>query len=213
MVAPLPARCGEQLTQGMAEMGLSTSEEERERLMKFLSLMVKWNAAYNLTAIRNPVEMVVKHLLDSIVILPYLTGARLLDVGTGPGLPGIPLAILQPEMEFTLLDANGKKIRFVRQAVLELGLKNIQPVQQRIEKYQPSERFDTITARAFTSLPRLFELTEHLLEEQGRILAMKGAKQMIDRETRGHEGISAETVDIQVPFLNEERHLVIMQRK
>ena len=212
MSVDIPPRCAELLAQGLAKMDIPASEENRETLLKFLSLMVKWNAAYNLTAVRDPEEMVVRHLLDSLSVLPYVVGKYLLDVGSGPGLPGIPMAILRPEISFTLLDSNGKKIRFIRQAILELGLKNIVAVQQRVENFQPVERFHTITARAFTGLPRLFESTQHLLRAKGRIVAMKGAASTIEKEMEGNRAAEVETVNLRVPFLNEERHLVIMRQ-
>ncbi len=129
---------GQRFDQGATELGLSLTAEQRQRLLQFLDLLVRWNQAYNLTAVRDPVEMVAKHLLDSLAIHPFLFGETLLDIGTGAGLPGLPLAILSPERRFWLLDSNGKKIRFVRQALLELGLDNVEPVQARIETYRPA---------------------------------------------------------------------------
>ena len=139
-----------------------------------MRLLAKWNAAYNLTAVRDPQEMVTRHLLDSLALLPYVQGPRVLDIGTGPGLPGIPLAVARPDCSFTLLDANAKKTRFVTQAVGELGLKNVDVVQARVENYRPVEKFDTLVARAFSSIADMLNNAQHLCAPGGRFLAMKG---------------------------------------
>ena len=166
--------CRERLQQGVAKLGLSMDATQERLLLQFLRLLVKWNRAYNLTAVRDPLEMVERHLLDSLAVLPHLCGRRCLDMGTGPGLPGIPLAVMRPDIAFVLLDSNGKKIRFVRQAVLELGLANVEPVHARLESYRPEQGFDTLVARAFTALPDMLRLSEGLRDAQGVLLAMKG---------------------------------------
>jgi len=139
-----------------------------------LALLNKWNRAYNLTAVRDPLAMIERHLIDSLALLPYLRGRRILDLGTGAGLPGIPLAICSPRRRFVLLDANNKKIRFVRQVVLELALENVQAVHQRVEAYQPPRPFDLILSRAFAPMGRMLQLADHLLGEGTTLLAMKG---------------------------------------
>jgi 16S rRNA (guanine527-N7)-methyltransferase len=166
--------CRARLQEGVRQLGVTMAEEQARLLLQFLRLLVKWNSAYNLTAVRDPLEMVGRHLLDSLAVLPHLSGKRCLDMGTGPGLPGIPLAVMRPEMEFVLLDGNGKKIRFVRQAVLELGLRNVQPVHGRLESYRPERGFDTLIARAFTALPAMLDMTEGLRGKRTVLLAMKG---------------------------------------
>lgn len=149
-------------------------ESIAEPTQHYLHLLNKWNATYNLTAIRDLNEMVSKHLLDSFAILPWLTGTRIIDVGTGAGLPGIPLAIANPEKQFTLLDSNGKKTRFLTEVKRQLDLKNIEIVQSRVENYQPEVSFDTVMSRAFSSLDQMIHWTRHLIHEQGCWLAMKG---------------------------------------
>jgi len=207
----LQAKCILRLKQGMEQMGQAITESEQDRLAGYLRLLLKWNSAYNLTAVRDPQEMVVRHLLDSLSVLPYISGQALLDAGTGPGLPGIPLAIMQPGRRFTLLDSNGKKIRFVRQAALELGLENVIAVQQRIEDQNPMATLDLVMARAFTALPQLYCTCNPLLRPGGRLLAMKGTARSIADEISDLEGVTTEVHRLNVPFLEEERHLVIIQ--
>jgi 16S rRNA (guanine527-N7)-methyltransferase len=145
-----------------------------EPLLNYLLLLDKWNKTYNLTAIRDVNEMVAKHLLDSLAILPWIQGLRIIDVGTGAGLPGIPLAIARPDIKVTLLDSNGKKTRFLQEVQRNLGLKNLEIVQFRVEDYHPSLGFDTVLSRAFSSLQQMVDKTEHLLAPSGQWLAMKG---------------------------------------
>lgn len=143
-------------------------------LTQYLLLLDKWNAAYNLTAIRDLETMVSKHLLDSLAILPWLNGKLILDVGTGAGLPGIPLAIAQPERQFVLLDSNGKKVRFLQEVKRQLALPNLEVVQFRVENYHPKQGFDTVLSRAFSSLEQMIFWTQHLISPEGVWLAMKG---------------------------------------
>ncbi len=199
--------CRERLLAGAAEMGVALESAEQAQLMDFLSLLVKWNSAYNLTAVREPLAMVSRHLLDSLVLLPYLRGDSCLDMGTGPGLPGIPLAIMRPHTQFVLLDSNSKKIRFVRQAKLELGLENVQPVQARLEAYRPQNRFPTLVARAFSALPKMVALSQGLGAPDAEILAMKGS--VPEQEIAGlPPGYRCEVVPLRVPFEEGERCLV-----
>ncbi len=163
----------EALEGGLRQMNITLTEESVDKLISFLKMLVKWNRVYNLSAIKDPADMVNLHLLDSLSVLPFLHGNSCIDVGTGAGLPGIPLAIARPDMRFALLDSNSKKTRFVQQACIELGLKNVTTVHERIDLYQPSQKFDTVTARAFAPLPDLLTLTRHLLTDDGRLLAMK----------------------------------------
>jgi len=159
------------LKQGLQSLGLKAVCDP---LLQYLLLLNKWNVAYNLTAIRDLESMVSKHLLDSLAILPWLNGVRILDVGTGAGLPGIPLAIANPEIHFVLLDSNGKKTRFLQEAKRQLDLKNLEIVQFRVENYHPAQGFDTVISRAFSSLEQMIHWTEHLLAKDGNWLAMKG---------------------------------------
>jgi 16S rRNA (guanine527-N7)-methyltransferase len=191
---------------GLADLGLDVSDEGRKRLLAFVALLARWNRAYNLTAVRDPLRMVPRHLLDSLSISPFLRGSPILDLGSGAGLPGIPLAILHPGRRFVLLDSNGKKTRFLRQAVLELALDQVEIVQARMESYRPQEKFATIVSRAVTSLAELWAAAEPLLERRGRLLVMKGrfpGDELSDLAT------PAPSVQrLSVPFLDGERHLV-----
>ena len=153
---------------------LSSGEPPVDALVDYLALLHRWNRAFNLSAVREPREMVTRHLLDSLTPLPYLEGEQLLDVGTGAGLPGIPLALCRPELRVTLLDTNGKKVRFLRQAVAELPLPNVSVVGTRVEQWHPEQRFDTIIARAYARLDGFIADTAHLLAPGGQLLAMKG---------------------------------------
>lgn len=163
-----------QLQNGIAELQLALPEMAIEQLLRYLALLTKWNTAYNLTAVRDPVEMVSRHLLDSLAVMPYVSGDYCADVGTGAGLPGIPLAIALPQKQFTLIDSNGKKIRFIAQAIAELGLKNVKAIQCRIESLQPERAFNAILSRAFATLADMAQGCEQALSAQGVMLAMKG---------------------------------------
>lgn len=199
------------LTKGIAELGLGVSADQQKKLLHYIALLHKWNRAFNLTSVRDPLEMIPRHLLDSLAVSAYLQGEHILDVGTGPGLPGIPLAILHPGRRFTLLDSNGKKTRFVRQAALELGLDNVEVVQSRVEDYRAAEGFHCILTRAFAALPEIVKLTQHLLAEDGRLLAMKG--RYPDEELAGLDPThwELEVATLKVPAIVGERHLVIIR--
>jgi 16S rRNA (guanine527-N7)-methyltransferase len=184
--------------------------DDRQRLLAFVRLLAKWNSAYNLTAVRDPEEMVTRHLLDSLVLLPYVQGPRVLDIGTGPGLPGIPLAVARPDCAFTLLDANAKKTRFVTQAVGELGLKNVDVVQARVENYRPAQKFDTLVARAFSSIADMLENARHLCAPHGRFLAMKGVYPEAELAAIPADYAVSEVAALQVPGLKAARHLAII---
>jgi len=164
----------DQLVSGLQALSLSATPEQTQQLLDFISLIAKWNKAYNLTAIRRPEEMVGLHILDSLAIAPYVSGKRIIDIGTGAGLPGIPLAIILPDKQFVLLDCNAKKTRFVQQALLELKLENVEVRHQRVEDYQPEQLFDTVITRAFANLADIVRLTAHLSALNGVLLAMKG---------------------------------------
>lgn len=164
----------QQLLAGLQALQLTADDTQIKKLLDFIKLIAKWNKTYNLTAIRQVDEMVSLHLLDSLSTMPHIVGARIVDIGTGAGLPGIPLAICLPDRHFTLLDSNAKKTRFVQQAVLELKLNNVSIRHQRVEDFIPEQAFTTVITRAFTNLPDIITLTAHLLAADGILLAMKG---------------------------------------
>ena len=150
------------------------TDTQKSQLVQLVELLHKWNKAYNLTSVRDPDAMLVKHILDSLVVSPHLHGERFIDVGTGPGLPGLPLAIINPDKQFVLLDSLGKRINFIRQVIQELGLTNVTPVKSRVEEYQPEVGFDGVLSRAFASLEDMLSWCHHLPSEQGCFLALKG---------------------------------------
>lgn len=203
---PLSDPCLFRLENGLATLGLDAGERQVTQLIQFTELLRHWNRAYNLTAIHEPLEMVSRHLLDSLAVCPYLKGTEILDLGTGAGLPGIPLAILNPGIRFFLLDSNGKKIRFVRQAIMELGLTNVQTIQTRMESYRPIGKFATIISRAAADLETLWRVARLLLASPGTLLIMKGrwpADAITTLTTH-----SPLVHRLEVPFLGAERHLI-----
>ena len=199
--------CKQSLHNGLEVLNISIEDHKITQLLAFVQLLEKWNKAYNLTAIRNKAAMIGLHLLDSLAVAPYIQGPRIIDIGTGAGLPGIPLAIYYPELQFTLLDSNAKKTRFVQQAILELGLKNVTVSHTRVEQYEPEQNFDTVITRAFASLPDILKLTSHLLSEQGILLAMKGQATDIPEL----ENAQTTIIPIHVPDVDAERCLVKIQ--
>ncbi|ANF56414.1 16S rRNA (guanine(527)-N(7))-methyltransferase RsmG [Halotalea alkalilenta] len=200
-------RLGALLDQGCARLGLELDADRRDRLLRFIALLHKWNRAYNLTAVRDPEAMIKRHLLDSLSIVPWVRGPRVLDVGAGPGLPGIVLAIFDPSLELTLLDSNGKKVRFQRQAVLELGLANVHPVHERIEAFTDAHGFDQIVSRAFASLDDFIALSRPLLGAGGEWLAMKGRRE-VDEERAPAGVVIRERISLAVPGEEGARHLL-----
>lgn len=198
----------DQLVKGTLQLGLNLSEGQLNKLMDYLALLQKWNKVYNLTAIRNPQEMLVKHLLDSLAIVPHMQGQRWIDVGTGGGLPGIPLAICFPQNQVDLLDSNSKKTRFLVHAKAELGLANTQVFHSRVEDYQPADLYDGVVSRAFASLQDMLHWTGHLLKSDGHWWAMKAQKEFEDySHLPGLSRIEA-MIDLNVPGLEAERMLI-----
>ncbi|EKI6023885.1 16S rRNA (guanine(527)-N(7))-methyltransferase RsmG [Salmonella enterica] len=199
------------LSRLLDEAGISLTDHQKTLLVAYVDMLHKWNKAYNLTSVRDPAEMVVRHILDSIVVAPYLQGQRFIDVGTGPGLPGIPLAIVLPDAHFTLLDSLGKRVRFLRQVQHELKLENITPVQSRVEAYPSEPPFDGVISRAFASLNDMVSWCHHLPGEKGRFYALKG--QLPEDEIASlPDDFSVESVEkLRVPQLEGERHLVIIK--
>jgi len=202
----------QRLAAGVEALGWSLTTSESERLLRFVTLLIKWNKAYNLTAVRDPIEMIERHLIDSLAVLPFVQGERILDMGTGAGLPGIPLAILSPERQFVLLDSNNKKIRFIRQVVLELGLQQVRPVHARVESWPADAPFDCIVCRAFTALPRMLKWADRLLAPKAVLLAMKGVIPELEIGEL-QAGYRAEVQPLAVPFTQGRRHLIIISRE
>lgn len=197
-----------ELQQGCEQLGIALNLKAQHTLLDFVVLLDKWNKVYNLTAVRDQRQMVSNHLLDSLAVIPYLWPGRWLDVGCGAGLPGLVLAVVQPDWQFVLLDSNSKKTSFVQQVIIELGLLNIVVYCSRIEAWQNTERFDGIISRAFSGLGEFIEKTRHLLNEQGRWVAMKG---MVEQELKSvPQGCRVERViPLRVPGLSAARSLVI----
>ncbi len=192
--------------------GVSADPELTLALTTFLQELQRWNKAYNLTAVREPAAMVSRHLLDSLTALPFVSGEQILDVGTGAGLPGIPLALCRPSGRFVLLDSNGKKIRFLQHVVAELGLTNVEPVQSRIEAYTPDYLFDVVICRAYTSLAGFVQSSSKLVTRGGHLLAMKGKHPQIEFEQMPADWRVSRVEKVMVPGLDAERHIVVLQR-
>lgn len=203
----------ERLDQGFAQLGIALDDQQRDKLLALVSLLHKWNRAYNLTAVRDPLTMVSRHLLDSAAIAPFVTGPRVLDVGSGAGLPGLVLAILDPSLDVTLIDSNGKKVRFQRQAVMELGLTNVTPVQARVEDQQTLDgRFDQVVSRAFASLPDFIALSQAWLADGGQWLAMKGPAVEDELEGLATNVRVVNRHRLDVPYEPGHRWLVVLEQ-
>lgn len=197
------------LTAGLADMNVEVTPAAKQQLLAYLALLQKWNKVYNLTAVRNPVDMVTLHLLDSISVLPYIKTGKILDVGSGGGLPGIVLAIMRRDLQVTTIDTVQKKAIFMRQVKGELGLANLEVVHARVEQYQPAEKFDAIISRAFSEIGLLMRLTQHLLVPHGHWLAMKGV--VPHHEFEGLSIQPKEIIPLKVAGLQAERHLVVIE--
>ena len=200
------------LEQGIKDAKLDISAQTQPRLLDYLALMQKWNKVHNLTAVRDADEMVILHLLDSLVVLPFIDAKHLLDVGSGAGLPGIPLAICLPDLQVTVIDSNSKKVSFMRQAKAELGIINLEVLGGRVEEIASTRKFEIIISRAFSDLSLFISLTHHLLDAQGKWLAMKGVYPEVElAELAAKTGVTASKVEVlNVPGLDAQRHLAFL---
>ena len=201
---------GELLEEGIYELGLDDRLAGDKLLMEYVTELLNWNRVYNLTSVRKPADIITRHILDSLTLIPHLNGERILDVGTGAGLPGIALAIACPERDFVLLDSSSKKLRFVQQTLGILQLENVTLENCRLEDYRPEVLFDTIICRAFSDLPDFYKFTARLCSDNGRMLAMKGVYPMTEIECMQDKTLIDDVVALKVPGLDAERHLVIM---
>jgi 16S rRNA (guanine527-N7)-methyltransferase len=205
------------LAEGIRDMGLDVTAAQQDRLMDYLALMFKWNAVYNLTSLRDPVQMVTHHLLDSLAAVPAFKDAvNVLDVGSGGGLPGIVLAIVRPDMNVSMIDTVHKKTAFLNQVKAELDLANVTVYTMQVQQLQASDktggRFDVITSRAFADLSDFVNWSSHLLAEQGRYIALKGTAPKDEQERVPQEWKVTKVGPLQVPRLGAERHLVFIER-
>jgi 16S rRNA (guanine527-N7)-methyltransferase len=205
----------EKISAGVAALRQELPAPAIAQLAALLSELGRWGRRVNLTAIQNPEEMVGAHILDSLAVRPFLKGPQVIDIGTGAGFPGLPLAVAEPDVEFTLLDSNGKKISFVRHMIGELGLSNANAIKARAEDYAPGNRFDTVIARALAAIPRLVELSAHLVREDGQLLALKGKYPAAELEaTTASPEWEFSVTELTVPFLEAHaRHVVSVRRK
>jgi 16S rRNA (guanine527-N7)-methyltransferase len=192
---------------------LSVTEDQQLQLIRYVLMMHKWNKAYNLTSVRDPKKMVIKHIIDSIVVAPFLDDIYYIDVGTGPGLPGIPLAIMCPDKQFILLDSLGKRVRFMKQVAYELKIENIEPVQSRVEDYVPDVKIDGVLSRAFASLKDMLHWCQHLVDSDGVFIALKGQLTTAELDELPLEFTLLETVKLDVPDLEGERHIIKIKKQ
>ncbi len=197
-----------QLDSYLAEIKMTATPKQKQQLLNFVAMLAKWNKAYNLTSVRDPQQMLIRHIMDSLAASKYLVGERFIDVGTGPGLPGIPLAIMNPDKQFVLLDSLGKRIRFQKQVQFELSIDNIFSVESRVEAYQPEEKFDGVLSRAFASIEDMLHWCQHLPKDTGCFYALKG--QLSDEEMAQlpDDFNVTDVFELKVPRLDEQRHLL-----
>lgn len=197
---------------GALQLKQPLSEKQCDLLLEYLDLLVKWNTAYNLTAVRDVREMIDRHILDSLVLVPYLRGKKFIDVGTGAGLPGVVLAIVRPDMDFSLVDSNGKKTRFLFQVKTQLDLQNIEVIHARVEKLQSVSKYDGVLSRAFASLADMTSKTAPLLKTDGRFYAMKGVFPEQELSALPKDYTVEASYQLVVPGAVAQRHLVVIRR-
>ncbi len=202
----------QELQSGISKLGLDVAEHKQQQLMEFLGLLQKWNKVYNLTAIRNPEQMISHHLLDSLAVLPHLWAGRWLDVGCGAGLPGLVLAIAQPDWHMTLIDSNSKKTSFVQQVIIELDLHNVTVSCARVESMKSAKKFDGIISRAFADTADFVKLTRHLMAENGSWAAMKGAPEQ-ELERLPGDIVVERVIPLAVSGVSAARCLVLLKAK
>lgn len=204
----------ESLAAGTAALGFTFPLATQARLLQYLALIRKWNQVHNLTAVREPEIMLTRHLLDSLAILPHIAGPRIVDVGSGAGLPGIPLALVQPDWQVVLLESNHKKAVFLQQARIELQLENVEVAAERAESFHPEAKFNTVISRAFSDLTDFIQLAGHLCaaEDSSRLVAMKGVYPHEELAQIPPQFVVEKTLSITVPGLEAERHLVMLRR-
>ncbi len=196
------------LREGLVALGLDLDDTTQAALLRYATLLRRWNRVYNLTAVDDPGAIVTRHLLDALAVLPWVPEGRLVDVGSGAGLPGLPLALARPELDVTLLDASGKRVRFLRQAVIELGLANAHPLQARAEAHRPQRRYDAVITRAFANISDMLSACRHLVADAGVILAMKGQRPDEELAALPPDIVLRDVVPLAVPGLDAARHLV-----
>lgn len=197
----------------LQKMNLNATEKQLDQLILLVDMIHKWNKAYNLTSVRDPEQMLIKHIVDSLAVNIHLKSDSIIDVGTGPGLPGLPLAILNPDKNFTLLDSLGKRISFIRQVVHELGLKNVNPVKSRVEDFNPEKKYAIVLSRAFASLSDMVQWCDHLVApDNGRFLALKGAVHQDEIDLLAKDYVVENIYRLKVPNLNAERHLIEIKK-
>lgn len=199
------------IRQASQTLGLSVSDVQINKWIEYLFLLKKWNNTYNMTSIRAIDDMLVKHLFDSLAVAPFIVGKNIADVGTGGGLPGVPLAILMPQKTFTLIDSVGKKIRFLSHVKTTLQLDNIGPLHTRVETFKPEKCFDQIISRAFSATPKFYAFCHHLISDKGTLLAMKGAD-MEEEEGLKTLPLKSEVHQLNVPALTAKRHVIILHK-
>ena len=210
---PLQQQQLQRLREGLAQLQLQASSAQQRQMLEYLELLAKWTRAYNLTAVTDTLEMVSRHLLDSLSVAPWLEGSSFIDIGTGAGLPGIPLAILFPERHFTLLDSAGKRTRFLTQVQLALSLRNIDIVQSRVQNYVPAQRYDGILSRAFAALADMINDCKHLCSPNGHFYAMKAQVSQSEIAALPATVLVEQRIQLTVPFEPAARQLIVLKHK
>lgn len=198
------------LHKGLTELGEDPASHPCQSYLDYLALLAEWNRAYNLTAVRGVLNLLTHHVLDSLAVLPYIHGVDCLDIGSGAGLPGLVLALARPQQHWQLLDSNGKKVRFLKQAILTLALDNVRVIQARVEDFHPADRFSTVICRALLPAAEFYRQVSPLLQGKGRVLVMKGKRPAAELADLRAAGIGFDLAVLRIPGLNKQRHLVVL---